>query len=73
MVEGCLRSFQFRKELGRPSLLRSADVTSKAKGWSSLPVMKFESADQGRSALPGDGPALAAPTRSGASFEGRVI
>ena len=33
----CLRSFPFRKELGRPSLLRSADVTSKAKGWSSLP------------------------------------
>ena len=37
----CLRSFPFRKELGRPSLLRSADVTSKAKGWSSLPVLWF--------------------------------
>jgi len=36
-----LRSFLFRKELGRPSLLRSADVTSKAKGWSSLPVLWF--------------------------------
>ena len=36
-----LRSFPFRKELGRPSLLRSADVTSKAKGWSSLPVLWF--------------------------------
>ena len=35
----CLRSFPFRKELGRPSLLRSADVTSKAKGWSSLPLL----------------------------------
>jgi hypothetical protein len=40
-VEACLRSFPFRKELGRPSLLRSADVTSKAKGWSSVPVLWF--------------------------------
>ena len=35
----CLRSFPFGKELGRPGLLRSADVTSKAKGWSSVPVL----------------------------------
>jgi hypothetical protein len=33
-----LRSFQSGKELGRPSLVRSTDATSKAKGWSSLPV-----------------------------------
>jgi len=32
-----IRSFPFRKELGRPGLLRSADVTSKAKGRSSVP------------------------------------
>jgi hypothetical protein len=41
ILKACLRSFPFRKELGRPSLLRSADVTSKAKGWSSLPVLWF--------------------------------
>ena len=40
-LSACLRSFPFRKELGRPSLLRSADVTSKAKGWSSLPMLWF--------------------------------
>ena len=42
MVEACLRSFPFREELGRPGLLRSADVTSKAKRWSSLPVLCLE-------------------------------
>ena len=41
ILKACLRFFPFRKELGRPSLLRSADVTSKAKGWSSLPVLWF--------------------------------
>lgn len=33
--------FSYRKELGRPGLLRSADVTSKAKRRSSVPVLWF--------------------------------
>jgi hypothetical protein len=36
-----IRFFPSGKELGRLGLLRSADVTSKAKEWSSVPVLWF--------------------------------